>query len=50
VLDSSDDILAFDSHYNTVRLDEKREAMEAVVRTIREQKVGTLVGTPAKAA
>ncbi len=32
-------------HYSTVRIEEKRAAMEAVAKRFREQKVGTLVGT-----
>ena len=35
-------------HYSTVRLDEKRAAMEAVAQRFREAKVGTLVGTTPK--
>ena len=36
------------AHYSTVRLDEKRVAMEAVVAKIRDVEVGTLVGTTPK--
>ena len=36
------------AHYSTVRLDEKRAAMEAAAAKLRDVKVGTLVGTAPK--